>query len=173
LVVKAPRLLSEEEFLDLPDSPGKQELLDGELVELPPAKYSHNELTKRIYALLLKVLDASQVWSENGYRLSRGCWLQPGVSVTRPDQRIENDWYQGAPMIAIEVASRGYTPDQLEKKRLLYLEAGAAEVWLVYPKTRSMLVSRKDSTFSIDPDANYRCELIGLTVTPQHRTPVR
>jgi len=171
--VKPPALLSEEEFLDLPDSPGKQELLDGELVALPPAKYSHNELTKRIYALLLTVLDQSQVWSENGYRLSRGCWVQPDVSVTWPDQRIEDDWYQGAPMIAIEVASRGNTPDQLEKKRLLYLEAGAAEVWLIYPKTRSMLVSRKDATFSIDPDANYHCERIGLTVTPQHRTPVR
>lgn len=171
--MKPPALLSEEEFLDLLDSPGKQELLDGELVALPPAKYSHNELTKRIYALLLTVLDQSQVWSENGYRLSRGCWVQPDVSVTWPDQRIEDDWYQGAPMIAIEVASRGNTPDQLEKKRLLYLEAGAAEVWLIYPKTRSMLVSRKDATFSIDPDANYHCERIGLTVTPQHRTPVR
>jgi Uma2 family endonuclease len=76
-------------------------------------------------------------------------------------------------MIAIEVASRGNTPDQLERKRLLYLEGGAAEVWLIYPKTRSMLVSRKDGTVSVGPDANYECESIGVTVTPAYRTPIR
>jgi Uma2 family endonuclease len=171
--VKVPTLLSEEEFLHLPESPGKQELMEGELVELPPATYSHNELIKRIYALMRTVLDESQIWIENGYRLSRGTWLQPDVSVTWPDQRIEDDWHQSAPMIAIEIASRGNTPDQLEKKRLLYLEAGAAEVWLIYPKTRSMLVSRQDGTLSVRPDADYHCESIGVTLTPQHRTPAQ
>jgi hypothetical protein len=70
--------------------------------------------------------------------------------------------------------SRGNTPDQLETKRLLYLARGAAEVWIIYPQTHSMLVSRADGTsLAVDPAADYRCELIGLAVTPEYRTPVR
>src|SRR3989442_11908497 len=33
--------LSMEEFLQLPDEPGKQELLGGRLIDLPPAKYKY------------------------------------------------------------------------------------------------------------------------------------
>src|SRR5690349_1194949 len=103
-------LLSEEEFLDLPDEPGKQELIEGELIQLPPAKYSHDELGKRIAELLETGVPRSRVWLESGYRLSSRSWLQPDVSVSWPEQVIENDYRQGAPMLAIEIASRGNTP---------------------------------------------------------------
>ena len=167
-------LLSEEEFLGLPEYAGKQELLDGELIELLPAKRSHAALAKRIAKLLETVLDSSRVWIESGYRLGPRRWLMPDVSVSWPDQRIENDWPQGAPMIAIEIASRGNTADELEKKRLLYLADGAAEVWFIYPKAHSMLVSRQDGTLiGVAPGADYHCPLIDLTVTPEYRTPVR
>lgn len=167
-------LLSEEEFLELPEYTGKQELLDGELIELPPARDSHDELAKRIAILLAAVLGWSRIWLESGYRLAPRRWLIPDVSVSWPDQRIEEDWKQGAPMIAIEIASRGNTPDQLERKRLFYLADGAAEVWIIYPKTHSMLISRPDgTTIGVDPGADYHCALINVTVTPEYRTPVR
>src|ERR1051325_5661424 len=153
-------LLSEEEFLQLPDKPGKQELVDGELIELPPAKYSHGELAKRIVELLATVMARSRVWAEMAYRLASQRWLQPDVSVSWPEQPIENDWLQGAPMLAIEIASRGNTPEELEFKRILYLSHGAAEVWILYPKTHTMLVSRQDGSQHIRADADYHCELI-------------
>jgi hypothetical protein len=40
-------LLTDEEFLNLADHPGKQELLDGELFTLPPAKHSHTIAAQR------------------------------------------------------------------------------------------------------------------------------
>jgi Uma2 family endonuclease len=166
-------LLSEEEFLNLPDSAGKQELLDGELIELPPATDSHDDLAKRIAALLETVVPRSRVWVETAYRLSSQKWLKPDVSVSWPEQPVVNDWKQGAPLLAVEVASRGNTPEELEKKRVLYLNNGAAEVWVIYPKTHTMLVSRKDSSTHVEAVIDYRCELIGITVTPEYRTPVR
>jgi Uma2 family endonuclease len=166
-------LLSEEEFLNLPESAGKQELLEGELIDLPPAKYSHDELAKRIASLLETAVPRSRVWVETAYRLSSRSWLKPDVSVSWPEQRIEDDWQQGSPLLAVEVASRGNTPEQLEKKRVLYLGHGAAEVWIIYPKTRTMLVSRRDSSTHIEAGVDYRCDQIGITVTPEYRTPVR
>ena len=166
-------LLSEEEFLQLPDEPGKQELIEGELIQLPPAKHSHDELGKRIAELLETIVAGSSVWVVSGYRLSSRSWLQPDVGVSWPEQVIENDYRQGAPMLAIEIASRGNTPEELERKRVLYLAHGAAEVWIIYPKTHTMLVSRQDGSQHIAADADYRCDLIGITVTPEYRTPVR
>ena len=166
-------LLSEEEFLNLPESAGKQELLDGELIELPPAKYFHGELAKRIASLLETVVPRSRVWVEMAYRLAARRWLQPDVSVSWPELRIEDEWLQGAPLLAVEIASRGNTSEEIERKRVLYLEHGAAEVWIIYPKTHTMLVSRRDSSMHIDATAEYRCDLVGITVTPEYRTPVR
>jgi Uma2 family endonuclease len=163
--------LSEEEFLNLPEAPGKQELLDGELIVQPAPKYTHHELTDRLRDLLRTALDRSRVWTEMPYHLRMGRWLTPDVSVSWPDQTIVDDWLQGSPMVAVEIASGGNTPEQLEAKTAAYLEHGAAEVWVIYPKTRSMLISRQGgSVLRVDGTGDYRCDLIGVTVRPEERT---
>jgi len=60
-MVSTQTLLSEEEFLALPDSAGKQELLDGELIEVPPARFFHSKLAKLISILLETAVDPSRV----------------------------------------------------------------------------------------------------------------
>jgi Uma2 family endonuclease len=153
--------LSLEEFLSLPDAPGKLELLDGELLTLPPAKHSHMEMAKRFQSLLETAVDRSRVWFEIGYQLGRH-WLQPDLSVSWPDQRLENDWFQSAPMLAVEIVSPGNRAEEIERKIAVYLEEGAAEIWVVYPKTRSTTVVQKEKTLRTHGD--YHCELIGVTV---------
>jgi Uma2 family endonuclease len=152
--------LTDEQFLSLPDEPGKQELLDGELISLPPAKLIHGIIARRFFELLRTALDESRVWSEMGYRLGRG-WLQPDVSVIWPDQP-QGEWYEGSPMIAIEIASRGNTDEEIDRKVEAYLANGAAEVWIVRPKTVSMTVFRQDSALRVT--GVYYCEPISLTI---------
>ena len=105
-------------------------------------------------------MDESRVWILEGYQLKRG-WLIPDISVTWPNQPV-SDWLQGAPMIAIEIVSRGNTAEEIDRKTEAYLEEGAAEVWVVYPKRRKMNVLRKDATLRVTGE--YRCDLIGVTV---------
>jgi len=157
-------MLSEEEFLNLPDTPGKHELLDGELIDLPPAKLYHSGIAKKLMHLLATVLDDSRIWIEVAYWLREGRWLIPDVSVSWPDQHTERDWYKGSPMLAIEIASRGNTAEELESKTALYLEQGAAEVWVLYPKTQTIVVSRKHDILRIGPGETYYCELLNLAV---------
>jgi Uma2 family endonuclease len=163
-------LLTDEEFLALPEIPGKQELIDGELITLPPSKHSHDELGKRIAALFRTVLHESRIWIESGYQLGPRKWLQPDVSVTWPDQKIENDYKQGGPMIAVEISSGANTDEQMERKRLQYLEHGTAEVWIVYPATRTMLVCGSDWTRHIRSSDTYRCEIVPVEISPEYRT---
>ena len=165
-------LLTEEEFLSLPEFPGRQEFRDGELIEVPPATYAHSELIRRIAHLLLSVLPESRVWIATGFQLRKHRWAVPDICVTWPEQPRANGWFQRSPMLAIEVASRGNTPDQLQQKVMDYLENGAAEVCVIYPKSRTMVVYRPDATVNIIADMNYRCDLLGVTFTPEYRTEV-
>ena len=155
-------LLSAEEFLNLPDMPGKQELLDGELIELPPAKLTHLQVIKWFQELLETVLPRTRVWVDGGYQLGRRSRLQPDVSVSWPDQRVENDWMQGAPMLIVEVISPANRPGQIDRKIAAYLDQGAAEVWVVYPEAPSMTVFRKGSWERITE--TYESSMVGVTV---------
>lgn len=146
--MNAAGLLTFADFEQLPDTPGKRELLDGELIELPPAKRGHMRISQRIYDLLKTVLDDSRVWIETGYRIGDG-WLQPDVSVSWPDQKVENDYMMGSPMLAVEVGSRGNTDDELDRKVARYFENGAEQVWVVQPKTVSMTAYSRNRTGEI------------------------
>jgi hypothetical protein len=81
--------------------------------------------------------DWSHVQIEVGFKLSSNTWLQPDVGVVRAAQieRADPDgYYEGAPAIAIEVASEANTGAQLDLKMELYFAHGAEEVWVVYIK---------------------------------------
>jgi Uma2 family endonuclease len=138
-------LITFEEFETLPETPGKQELLDGEVIELPPAKKKHNQSAQCIFLALHAAVDASvgTPYIGMGYRVSRNrdSWLIPDVSIAHPDQPGE-EYLEGAPLLAIEVVSASNRADHMDRKRKLYLENGAVEVWVVYPKTKSVWVFR-------------------------------
>ncbi len=65
-------------------------------------------------------------------------------------------------MIAVEVASRGNTAEEIEGKVAAYLEEGAAEVWVIYPKTRTLVVSTREHVARIMD--TYDCGLLTLRI---------
>jgi Uma2 family endonuclease len=97
-----------------------------------------------------------KVHMEMGYLLrgSPSSWFQPDVSVTWPDQPGDR-YYERSPMIAIEIVSEHDSARNIEHKVAKYLEHGAAEVRIVYPKSRHAMVhsrargiERNDKAFS-------------------------
>ncbi len=161
-VTHAETLISAAAFRLLPDAPGKQELLEGELILLPPAKLSHSKIARALLRLLTAVLEESRVQIEAGYQITPETWLQPDVSVTWPDQPVRNDYLQGSPMIAIEIVSCGNTADEIDRKIAAYLRYGAAEVWIVYPRTRSLIVHKSGTVAKMT--ATYISDLVPAAV---------
>jgi Uma2 family endonuclease len=145
------RQITFEEFEQMPEQPGKQELLRGELIELPPAKRKHNEIAEKIYLELSKMVAGSnaqhlgKVHHEMGYEFTGHTWLQPDVSITHKGQ-VSEDYYLGAPALAVEIVSENNTADQMDGKVAEYLAGGALEVWVVYPKKQHLWVYRPDGT---------------------------
>ena len=147
--VPTTSLLTFEEFERLPDQPGKRELVKGEVIELPPAKYRHNRTATRIYDRLRIALRRAhrrkeaaalgEVCIEMGYYLKPDGWLQPDASVTHAGQFV-GEYIEQSPAIAIEVVSPRNSAEQMEAKLALYFEHGALEVWLIYQKARRAYV---------------------------------
>jgi Uma2 family endonuclease len=142
-------LLTFEEFEQLPSEPGKTELLDGELIQLPPAKKKHMKIIHRFLYTLKPLVDErgaasglGEVYMETGYRIGAKSWLQPDVSIEHAGQP-GGDYCEGAPALAIEVISQSNTAEQMQRKTQSYLMNGGKEVWLVYPKTERLWVFRQ------------------------------
>jgi Uma2 family endonuclease len=130
-------MLTMEEFLRLPELPaGKRELIRGELLDSPPAKYRHSKVAHLLYEALKAATvscgTGGDVLFEAGYRMGTRHWLQPDLSVTHPNQAV-SDYLEGPPLLAVEVTSESNTAHEIDARIEAYLAHGAAEVWIVYP----------------------------------------
>ena len=119
-------LLTFAEFEKLPDSPGKRELLDGEIIEMPPATTRHAKIQKRIHARLEPcALDRhfGEVYTQVGFKLGDRHWVQPDVSLVSPDQDQASDpegYFEGAPRLAIEVISPANAAESVDQDREVF-----------------------------------------------------
>jgi Uma2 family endonuclease len=146
--------MTSEEFERLPDHAGKQELLAGELITLPPAKRRQHRVSQRLFLMLHAATERilpqehsnGEVHRNMSYRVARkpDSWLIPDVSLTHPNQPGE-DYYQGAPLLAVEVVSPSNTADQIAGKVKVYLANGCREVWVLYPNLLMAWIYREGS----------------------------
>jgi Uma2 family endonuclease len=145
----ASELLTFEQFAELPEGePGKDELLDGEWIHMPPPVQYHNNVATKLFLGLLQLSESLKsdgptqrlgtVHIEAGYRFGKNSWLVPDVSVAHADQAL-GDYYEGAPLIAIEIVSKTNSAATIDRKIEKYFQNGAEEVWVFYPETRRVL----------------------------------
>jgi Uma2 family endonuclease len=141
-----------DQFRELPEREDgtNYELSQGELITLPPPGYKHGAIIARITRLLGNQLPEEEYIVVSG---DTGFLLDPNpqaatvrgadVAVNRRAEAGENlpqGWFPGAPMLAVEVVSPNNTAKDMDLKVKQYLEAGALEVWLVYPDTQTIYI---------------------------------
>lgn len=133
------RLISEDEFLALPESVQKTELVCGELVVSPAPNRRH----QRVVVRLVHILEA---WAETrrpaeigtapqDLRLGPDRIVQPDVAVWLGGVDIEATVITRIPDLVVEVISSDRVYDRVTK-RLLYGDAGVPEYWVVDPLAR-------------------------------------
>ena len=132
----APALVSEEEFLSLPESADKLELLDGEVILSPSPSYWHQELLRRVVRRL-------EDWAETqsgpvtvamaplDIRFASGRILQPDAFLLFGTVAREHEGpLDVVPALCVEVLSTNRAYDRMTK-RLVYAESGVREYWTV------------------------------------------
>lgn len=132
----APRWVTEEEFLALPESTNRVELLDGELILAPSPSYRHQVLLRRIVRALEDWAEARPEKITVGMapldvRFAPGRILQPDAFVLFAEiPRDHQGPIDSVPALCVEVLSSHRAYDRLTK-RLVYAEAGVLELWTV------------------------------------------
>lgn len=127
-------LVTEEEFLQLPESMQKVELIDGEVVMSPAPSFLHQEILRRL-------LLALGIWAR-GRRVTVG---QSPLDIRfGPDRILQPDAFvlldpvplghkgplDRVPELCIEVISSDRLYDRVTK-RMVYAAAGVREYWVL------------------------------------------
>ena len=146
-------LMSVEEFAALPDDGMLHELNEGELITMPPPRLRHGTCQLAIGAALREFVtarDRGTVYVESGFRLTPHTIRGPDVSFVQKSQLQDPDQYfNGAPDLAIEIVSPGDDASDLREKVKQYLDAGALVVWVVYPRTEQVEIYTPGNTARI------------------------
>ena len=135
------RIWTEEEYLALPESIQRMELLDGELVCEPSPGLAHQEHVGALFAALRSWAQScspnpSVLLGPLDIRFAPGRILQPDVCVfLEPLPRDTATPITRVPDLCIEVVSQRRTYDRVTK-RLIYAEAGVREMWTALPTWR-------------------------------------
>jgi Uma2 family endonuclease len=135
-------------FEQLPDGDGwHREVVEGELIVLPPPKSKHSRIARRMSRALTPFEEngIAEVHMEAGYKLSDDppTWIEPDVSVLRIERCREtsgDDYFVGSPELAVEVVSPSETARDLNRKIDALLAGGSLAVWVIYPEEKEVRV---------------------------------
>lgn len=177
MTVQTIKLLTIEDFLNLPPSDITYELMNGEARPKMSPQFFHSSLTGALFILLGQ-------WNQNRGRVR----IEWSVQLTRegkdwvpvPDllyisyNRLSRDWNQNKPCpippeLVIEILSPGQTFGDMNEKATAYLKAGVDRVWVIDPEAKSITIFYPDA-----PPETKRGEAIvndllleGLEIIPQ------
>lgn len=148
-----PQLLTAEDFWLLPESETRRSLVRGEVIETMPPGGQHgviaSELDFRLKAWA-RSGPGGAVGVESGFVLRRNpdTVRGPDVFFVRADRILEagvpEAFWEIPPDLAVEVVSPGESAEEVREKVRDYLDAGTPLVWVVYPRTREVIVHTPD-----------------------------
>ncbi len=133
------------------DNDERIELLDGEIIVMPPIGEPHADGTDRLdESFKEQLLRRARVRVQGPVRISDNSLLQPDIAVLR----LRDDYHRRAPapedaLLLVEVADTSLEFDR-EVKLPRYAAAGIPEVWIVN------LRSRQVEGYSDPVDGTYR-----------------
>jgi Uma2 family endonuclease len=155
--------MTAEEFRLLPDSGKRRALVRGEVVETMPPGGVHGVIAIMLGALLRVWAKAGRhgvVGAESGFILGRDPDIVRGpdlsfVAAARvPPAGIPEAFWEQAPELAVEIVSPSETAEEVREKVRDFLAAGTPLVWVVYPRTREVLVHRPGGSIHVLGEAD-------------------
>ena len=137
----ARKLMTADELMLSPDNGYRQELVRGELIEMPPPGKRHGDVAMGFGAALYNYSAANDygaVGDNYGYRLESNpdtvrapdlAWCAPG----HPDETVEG-YPDHAPDLIVEIKSPNDTPRMVAERAQMWLDFGSREVWYGDPE---------------------------------------
>lgn len=149
-MVQQRNRLSAEDLFKLPDDEHRYELVEGELRRMAPAGGEHGDLAMEIGATLRNHVREHRLGrvfaAETGFilRTDPDTVRAPDVSFVRqprlPVGGLPTGYFPFAPDLAVEIVSPSDSAEEIQAKVSEYESAGVHQVWVVYPRTRTVVV---------------------------------
>ena len=154
-----PRLMTAEEFAMMPDDDMRHELVNGEAIELsgPPMPPHGRAQAKTANALIRFAARGGrgEVFVGTGFLISRNpdTVRAPDAALVLADRLPDGDlpsaYFPFAPDIAVEVILRSDTLSAARERALMWLDAGSALVWTLFPESRSATIYRPNGDITM------------------------
>jgi len=152
------RKMTIDEFLALPDDGTDRDLIRGELREKEMTKRNrrHSRSEIRIGSSLENWLESQVglggevVAGEAGFVLKRDPGSSVGIDVAYVSAEVaarapNAAYFEGPPVLAVEILSPSDTQEEIDEKVAVYLESGVKIVWVVNPRFKTVTVYRTDA----------------------------
>ncbi len=176
------KTITAEQLMALPDDGVRREIIQGELRETPMTRrnWKHSGVEANISKLLGNWLDQQPEprgrinSGEAGFRLRREPEVFVGIDVAYASAELvaatsrKQSFYDGPPVLAVEILSPSDTHEEVVEKIGLYLEVGSI-VWEVDPDIRRVTVHRPGQPPQM---FNETQELSGEPYLPGFRVPL-
>lgn len=140
-----PKRVTYEEWLQMPEMDNAiEEVIDGEIILIPPAKLRHARIVEALSKALLLALDGELydiLTGSFGIVISERplTCRTPDLAVCERASAVEKDGYlRSAPQLTVEVISPSETRRMTERKLQDYETIRTPEVWVVSPKDRTV-----------------------------------
>ncbi len=163
------------------DDDKRYELIEGELIEMPPPGEEHGYLIILLGKYLVDYViehNLGRVTADSGFysEEDRYTLLSPDVAFRRldPDAKpASRKWVALMPDLAVEIKSPSNTMAELHRKATLYLKHGAQLVWIVMPDAQSVEVCRLGENDEIQSEIiSIDSSLSGEDVLPGFALPL-
>jgi len=142
-----PKTVTYEEWLEMPEvEDGREEVVDGEIVTMPPNKLIHAEITSELEDVLRRQLPKREIWvtdSNIGVVIRQTpitCRVPDLVVIRRSTMVVQDGYIHSAPELVVEVLSPSNTRRQMEHKIRDYESIGVPELWILSGEARTFEV---------------------------------
>jgi Uma2 family endonuclease len=150
LIEEPQRPITFEEYRALPDSDQRIELIRGELVMSAAPKAAHQRVAFRLAIAMqehVESRDLGEVFiAPFDVRFSNFSGVQPDICFVASghEERIGEDFLEGAPDLIVEVLSPLNRRNDLVRKRMLYADYAVPEYWIVDPEAKTITINVLD-----------------------------
>jgi Uma2 family endonuclease len=149
-----PQTVTYEEWLRMPEvTDAIEEVVDGEILIMPPNKWNHAMIVRNICRAFDAQTDAREAVALDtsfGLVIRKAPLTSrvPDLAVFQKSTIVEQDGYiHSAPQLVVEVLSPGNTRRERERKLADYASLGVPEMWMVSPEARTVEVLYLESGF--------------------------
>lgn len=175
-MVDSPKIrMTADEYLALPETMQRMDLIDGEVIVSPSPSLKHQDIGGNTYILLrekAKALGGKAYIAPLDVVFDEWNIPQPDVFYLAPNSRCVpfRHILAGPPELIVEIISPGNTRKDKQKKFELYERFGVLEYWLVDPPKRSLEVWQlKDGKFVLlevyGPGETFESSVVGAVHT--------